>query len=469
MRYVDGLVVIALIFAATANVKHLIFADVHLNLTSPVLAGENDNMQTLEEYFMMGPPSFVAEGYNRETIEDLQRFQNYFDTIRDNWVEQPTDQELIDAAIEGMIKSLDRHSSFLTPKGVEEMREKTSGGFSGVGMEVTKDEETGYVTVISPIDDTPAFRAGIEPGDLVIEVDGKNTNVDDEGKEIDLQTAVGWIRGPTGSTVKLKIIRDGVELPNTVDIVRDRIQVVNVKSQLLDGDIAHIRVASFNDTVSEDVRKHINKLKMTLQETDINALLQGLVLDLRRNPGGLLDEAIELSDLFVSEGNIVHTKGRDGTIHRSHDAGQRLFVRPSLPIVVLIDAGSASASEIVAATLLDLNRATLVGINSYGKGSVQTIYPMDAGYGLRLTTQYYYTASERKIHGVGIEPNVVIALPDGFKKERWSDMDLQMEAAIQIIRTGYDENCNWSVVEDGPPDVYGVTKTCVSENLTPKN
>lgn len=431
-------------------------------LTFSASAEDGLALQNLDSY-MRSTDNLMAgqaQGYNQETVRNLKKFQKFFDKIHNNWVEQPNDEELINAAIEGMIKTLDKHSSYIKPEDNETFHELNTGSFSGIGAEVAKDEETHFIKVVAPIDDSPAIAAGLKTGDLIKEVDGKKTDISEDGNEISLQTAVKWIRGPSGTTVKLKIIRDGVELPKTVDIIRGNIHHSAVKGIIIDNDIAFVRISEFSGGVSQDF---VNQI-ITLDKNNPEVIIKGLVLDLRGDPGGLLSEAIDLVDLFVTEGNIVHTKNRSGEVDQSADASSNVFIVQDLPVVILINGGSASASEIVSAALSDLHRTTaIVGTKSYGKGSVQTIYDhLYDNYGLRLTTQYYYTASERKIHGVGITPDVVLDLPKEYKKDTWDQIDPQMEAAIQIIRTGYNENCKWSIVMHDSPHAttYSVEEVC---------
>ena len=336
----------------------------------------------------------ASEQMDRDTFEMLDLFGQVFEQVRREYVEDVSDKKLIESAIQGMLRSLDPHSVYLTEESYDAMRTNTRGEFGGLGIEVTMDE-SGYVRVVSPIDETPASRAGVEAGDLI-------THLDDEPVQgLTLNEAVEKMRGPVGSDIVLTIVRNG-EDPFDVTITRDQIKIQSVRSRV-EGDVGYIRITSFSGQTQAGLDRAIDKIKDELGEG-----IQGYVIDLRNNPGGLLDQAISVSDTFLDRGEIVSTRGRDPeSIQRFQaTAGDRA---DDLPIVVLINGGSASASEIVAGALQDHGRAIVLGTKSFGKGSVQTIMPLNRrGAAIKLTTQRYYTPSGRSIQAKGIEPDITV-------------------------------------------------------------
>jgi len=326
----------------------------------------------------------------------LELFGSVFERIRADYVEKVDDPELIEAAINGMLGSLDPHSSYLNPKTYRDMQVQTRGEFGGLGIEVTL--ENGLVKVVSPIDDTPASRAGLQAGDYITHIDG------DPVLGLSLSEAVEQMRGPVNSSIRLTITRVGTEAPFDVDIVRDVIRIQSVRARA-EEDVAYIRITSFNEQTDTGLERLMKRLK-----AEIGDDLKGVVLDLRNNPGGLLNQAVAVSDTFLERGEIVSTRGR------RPDDMQRFNAREGdladgLPIVVLINGGSASASEIVAGALQDHKRAIVLGTRSFGKGSVQTIIPLQGSGAIRLTTARYYTPSGRSIQAKGIDPD--IELPQG--------------------------------------------------------
>ncbi len=361
-----------------------------------------------------------------QTREELQVLMEIIGKVLDNYVEERESQEVIDAAIDGVIKSLDKHSAYSPPKNAEEMETRVSGTFSGIGTEIDKHKETGYIEVISPIEGSPAEAADLRPGDLIKSVNGI------ELKELSLKDAVKNIRGPKDSDAKLVIVRGEEEL--TITVVRAKIEIIVVRSRMLKNNLAHVRLATFNQLSISKMEEAFSKLRKQLGDEEFN----GVILDLRRNPGGLLDQAVVISDMFLEEGTIVTTKGRNDKILYTKVAHSHQIVPANTPMVVLIDKGSASASEIVAGTLQDLGRATIVGVKSYGKGSVQTMIPLNNGGTLRLTIAKYYTAGGTSPHGVGITPDVIVELPEGYwddipVKERRDHIDPQLQKAIDIL------------------------------------
>ncbi|MDR1693700.1 MAG: S41 family peptidase [Lactobacillaceae bacterium] len=330
---------------------------------------------------------------NAETYELLNLFGEVLERSRNSYVEDVTDKKLIEAAINGMLTSLDPHSSFLDEKSFKQMTEQTKGKFGGLGIEVTM--ENGLVKVVSPIDDTPAFKAGLKPGDYIIEIDGEPV------MGLTLNEAVEKMRGKPGTKIKLKISRAG-EKPFDVTLKREEIKIQSVKSEVLDNDVLYVRVTSFNEETDKMVRKAVEKTKDELKKD-----LKGIVIDVRNNPGGLLDQAISVSDLFIDKGEIVSTRSRneEDTIKYTAEPGD---IAEGLPIVVIINDGSASASEIVAGALQDHKRAIVLGEKSFGKGSVQTVIPLGRTIAMRITTARYYTPSGRSIQAKGIEPDITV-------------------------------------------------------------
>lgn len=328
---------------------------------------------------------------NEETYKGLKLFSDVIELVQKNYVDEVDTQKMIEAAIQGMVRSLDPHSALLPPDALKELQIDTHGEFTGIGIHVTM--RNNLVTVISPIAGTPAYRAGIKAGDKIIKVDGQPTE--------DLRDAVKRMRGPKGTTVVISIIRQGASEPLEFSLVRDVIPIYSVKAELLQPGYGYIWITNFRENTTSDL---IEALKA--METD-EAPMKGLVLDLRDNPGGILNQAIEVSDLFLEEGEILSIKGRDGRntkVFKAH-ADE---VKRDYPIVVLINGGSASASEIVAGALQDHKRALILGTTSFGKGSVQTVETLRDGYGLKFTIARYYTPSGRSIQAKGVEPDVSV-------------------------------------------------------------
>jgi carboxyl-terminal processing protease len=338
------------------------------------------------------PQGLSAQENRSETYRQLKLFGDVFERVRADYVEEVTDQQMIESAIQGMLSALDPHSSYMNANSFRDMRVQTKGEFGGLGIEVTM--ENGLVKVVSPIDDTPAFKAGIEAGDLITHLDSEPV------MGLTLNDAVEKMRGLVNTDIRLTIRRKGTD-PFDVTITRAVIKVTSVRSRA-EGKVAYLRITSFTEQTSPGLETAIENRKK-----DIGEDLIGYVLDLRNNPGGLLDQAIEVSDAFLDQGEIVSTRGRDP------DDAQRYNARPGdlaegLPLVVLINGGSASASEIVAGALQDHRRAIVLGTTSFGKGSVQTIIPLSGNGAMRLTTARYYTPSGRSIQGTGIDPDIIV-------------------------------------------------------------
>lgn len=327
------------------------------------------------------------------TYENLKIFANALSIIQKNYVEEVETKDLIYGAINGMLSSLDPHSSFMPPESFHEMQVETKGSFGGVGIEITMKE--GILTVISPIEDTPAFKAGIQSEDIIIKIDGEST------RDMTIMEAVKMMRGEKGKKVILTIVRKGEREPIDFPIIRDIIKIKSVKHDILEEKYGYVRITQFQERTSRDLSKALKEI------TKKTGGIKGLVLDLRNNPGGLLDQAVKVSDAFLSSGLIVYTDGRLEAQKMKFHAS-KMGTEPSYPIVVLVNAGSASASEIVAGALQDTGKGVVVGTKTFGKGSVQTILPMEDGSGIRITTARYYTPSGRSIQAEGITPDIIV-------------------------------------------------------------
>ena len=337
----------------------------------------------------------ASRGTATVTDDQLKVFAQALDIVEKQYVDKKTTKDLVYGAIQGAVGSLDPHSSFMTPEEFKELQVETKGKFSGIGIEITLKNR--ILTVVSPIEGTPAFRAGIRAGDQIVKVNGSPT------KNISLTDAVRKIRGPKGSRVTLTINREEFSHPKDFSIIREIIPIRSVKARLIEGGYGYIRVANFQDTTDRDLRNFLQKIRQR------QVPLKGLVLDLRNDPGGLLDQAVMVADEFLSSGLIVKTEGRDARQRMRFNArAGHLGDREHFPLVVLINRGSASASEIVAGALKDQKRAVVLGTKSFGKGSVQTIIPLGDGSALRLTTALYYTPSGKTIHEKGIDPDIVV-------------------------------------------------------------
>jgi carboxyl-terminal processing protease len=347
-----------------------------------------------------------ANAASADTYQEINLFASILERVRQSYVDKPDDSKLIESAINGMLNGLDPHSSYMNAKSFRDMQVQTRGEFGGLGIEVMQEE--GAIKVVAPIDDTPAARAGIRAGDLITHLD----DVPVQG--LSLSQAVDKMRGAVNTQIRLRITRKGADKPIDVTLMRDVIRVKSVRSRIEAGDIGYIRISSFTEQTTDGLKKAIADITAQIPPEK----LKGFILDLRNNPGGLLDQAISVCDTFLERGEIVSTRGREV------EETQRFNARPGdlikgKPLIVLINGGSASASEIVAGALQDQKRATIVGTRSFGKGSVQTIIPLGNGNGaLRLTTARYYTPSGRSIQAMGITPDIEILqdVPDEVKK-----------------------------------------------------
>ena len=329
---------------------------------------------------------------DRGTYQSLKSFNEILDTIEKQYVETVDKKTLIQGAINGMMKTLDPHSTYMTAEMYKELDVETKGSFGGIGIEITIKKD--ILTVVSPIEDTPAFNAGIKAGDQIVRIDGKPT------KDITIVEAVNKLRGPKDTKVSLTIVREDVAKPFDVVLIRAIIKIKSVRSKMLNGNIGYIRLTTFAEKAGEDVKNAVRDLGKT-------APLQGLILDLRNNPGGLLNQAVEVSDIFLKSGVIVSTRGRVKMMESksmAKDDGDE----PTCPMIVLVNEGTASASEIVAGALQDNGRALILGTQTFGKGSVQTVIPLDDGSALKLTTAKFYTPKGRSIQADGILPDVLV-------------------------------------------------------------
>lgn len=371
-----------------------------------------------------GPLVAQETGKNASIYEQLDLFGNVFERVRADYVEQVDDKKLIEAAINGMLTSLDPHSSFLSAKDYEDMQTQTRGSFGGLGIEVG--QEDGLVKVISPIDDTPAAEAGVKPGDFITHVNGESL------MGLSLDESVEKMRGPVGSEIKITILREGEKEPFDLTIVRDTIKLTVVKTRV-EGHAVVLRVSTFNDETYSTLK---SEMETAIKDAGGIDKVTGFVLDLRNNPGGLLNQAIEVSDAFLDRGEIVSTRGRKPEESERWNAKLGDLAQGK-PMVVLINGGSASASEIVTGALQDHRRAIVVGTKSFGKGSVQTVMPVTDDSAIRLTTARYYTPSGRSIQAMGINPDIIVEQPvrrlseDEDSKPRSESRFLSSEADLR--------------------------------------
>jgi carboxyl-terminal processing protease len=394
-------------------------------------------MSTQPRIVFDGSSARAAAG--ADTYRQLSLFGDVFERVRSDYVEKPDDGKLVESAINGMLAGLDPHSSYMDAKSFRDMQVQTRGEFGGLGIEVTM--EDGLVKVVSPIDDTPAFKAGVMANDII-------THLDDEAVQgLTLNQAVDKMRGAVNTKIKLRIMRKGQDKPVELSITRDVIRVLSVRSHSEGDDVGYIRITQFNEQTSEGLKKAISEI--TAQNGD---KLKGFIVDLRNNPGGLLDQAISVSDAFLEKGEIVSTRGRNA------DETQRFNAKPGdltkgKPVIVLINGGSASASEIVAGALQDHKRATILGTRSFGKGSVQTIIPLGSGNGaLRLTTARYFTPSGHSIQAKGIIPEIEVMqdVPEELKART----DTKGEASLRghLKAEGEEETGSQAYVPPDPKD-----------------
>lgn len=359
-------------------------------------------------------------------LEQMRTFTDVFTRIKSDYVEEVSDDELLEYAIRGMLNGLDPHSAYLNTEEFNELRIGTTGEFGGLGIEVGM--ENGFVKVVSPIDDTPAARAGMLPGDLIIRLD------DTPVKGLTLNDAVKLMRGKPGSTLSLSVIREGVDKPLSIDIERAIIKVTSVKHRMLDDDYGYLRISNFQTKTTADLLKAVKKMKTETGD------LKGMVLDLRNNPGGVLSGAVGVSDAFLTDGMIVYTDGRENDSKLRYDATSG-DVLDGAPLVVLVNGGSASASEIVAGAMQDHGRAIILGSKTFGKGSVQTIQDLPAGGAVKLTTSRYFTPNGRSIQALGIEPDIATKPGTWTRPEDENDFTPLTESSLRgsLTNTTVDE------------------------------
>jgi carboxyl-terminal processing protease len=400
-------------------------------------AGAALSLLATQPRIMVGASAKAAG--SADTYRQLNLFGDVFERVRADYVEKPDDAKLIEAAINGMLNGLDPHSSYMDSKSYRDMQVQTKGQFGGLGIEVTM--EQGLVKVVAPIDDTPAARAGIMAGDIITHLD------DEQVQGLTLNQAVEKMRGPVNTKIRLKIMRSGQDKPIEVTITREMIMVRSVRSRP-EGDVGYIRITQFNEQTNDGLKKAVSDLSGQIPAEK----LKGYVVDLRNNPGGLLDQAIAVSDAFLERGEIVSTRGRLAEETQRFNARSGDMTKGK-PIIVLINGGSASASEIVAGALQDHKRATVVGTRSFGKGSVQTIIPLGSGNGaLRLTTARYFTPAGRSIQAKGITPDIEV-LQD-VPEEMKARTDSRGEAALRghLKAEGQEETGSQSYVPPDPKD-----------------
>lgn len=340
---------------------------------------------------------------DRTTYKGLKTFSEVLDMVDKNYVEPVETDKLLQGAINGMIKSLDPHSSFMTAEMYKELEVETRGSFGGIGIEITLQKDV--LTVVSPIEDTPAYNAGVKAGDQIIRINGKST------KDITVLDAVKQLRGPKDTKVTITILREGMAKPKDIELTRSIISIKSVKSRVYDDHIGYIRISAFQERTGDDLKKALREIEAKARP------LKGIVLDMRNNPGGLLHQSVEVSDAFLKSGNIVSTRARAKSME-SKTVAKDNGDEPICPMVVLVNEGTASAAEIVSGALQDNGRAVIIGTQTFGKGSVQTVIPLEDGAALKLTTAKYYTPKGRSIQAEGITPDIVIKqIRPGDEKE----------------------------------------------------
>jgi carboxyl-terminal processing protease len=392
-----------------------------------MLAGVGGAVLGLVFTTQVAAPLIAQEAGEDSVYQQLDLFGDIFNRIRAEYVEEVDEAALIEAAINGMLTSLDPHSGYLSAEAAAEMRTQTSGEFGGLGLEVTQEE--GWVKVITPMDGTPAEAAGMQPGDFITAVDGESL------LGLTLQDAIELLKGPAGSEVVITVVREGVEQPFEVSIIRDIIELTAVRTRT-EGNAAVLRITTFSDQTFDQMREGL--LEQALAAGGMQNL-DGIVIDLRNNPGGLLNQAIYVSDAFLDAGEIVSTRGRDPSESDRYNA-QPGDLAEGLPIVVLINEGSASASEIVAGALQDHRRAIVVGTQSFGKGSVQTLMPLMGDAAMRLTTARYYTPSGRSIQALGISPDIIVQQPLPRPVDEETGEELPMYRSEADLRGALDND-----------------------------
>lgn len=355
-----------------------------------------------------------------ETLQYQRMFQGIFNVIQNDYVDEVEGKVLLEAAIIAMFKQLDPHSTYFTKEEYEVFTSNTNGRFFGIGAQISKDEESGYIRIVLPLEGSPAADAGLKIDDLINYVDGEDVT------GLSVGEAVAKIRGDEGTMVEIGFIRNDEKM--SVSVTRGVIRTEEVSYKLIEDNIGYIQLSSFSSDSSDELRDAILDLKTKKTSETLN----GIILDLRFDPGGLLNQAIKIVDMFVEEGIIVYTKGRNDVVYSKNSANEYVIVPVSIPIIILVNKYSASASEVVSGALQDLGRATILGEKSYGKGSVQTVIDLPNGGGMKITIAKYYTASGKTIHGVGIIPDVVVEIPEDYVAKD-GEYDPQLKKALELI------------------------------------
>ena len=353
---------------------------------------------------------------DRKTYQNLKTFTEILDMVEKNYVEPVDSDKLMQGAINGLMKSLDPHSSFMTAEMYKELETETRGSFGGIGIEITVLKDV--LTVVSPIEDTPAYNAGVKAGDQIIRIDGKST------KDITIMEAVSKLRGPKDTTVTITIMREGMAKPKDISITRSIIKIRSIKSKIFDDHVGYIRISSFQERTGDDLKKALREIEAKGRP------LKGIVVDMRNNPGGLLNQSVEVSDAFLKRGVIVSTRGRSKSME-SKSTAKDDGDEPTCPLVVLVNEGTASAAEIVSGALQDNGRALVLGTQTFGKGSVQTVIPLEDGAAMKLTTAKYYTPKGRSIQAEGITPDIIVRLVKPPEEKETAENHLLRERDLQ--------------------------------------
>ncbi len=376
---------------------------------------------------------------DRKTYQNLKTFTEILDRVEKEYVEPVDSDKLMQGAINGLMKSLDPHSSFMTAEMYKELEVETRGSFGGIGIEITILKDV--LTVVSPIEDTPAYNAGVKAGDQIIRIDGKPT------KDITIMEAVSKLRGPKDTTVTITIMREGMAKPKDIPIIRSIIKIRSIKSKIFDDHVGYIRISSFQERTGDDLKKALREIEAKGRP------LKGIVVDMRNNPGGLLNQSVEVSDAFLKRGVIVSTRGRSKSME-SKSTAKDDGDEPTCPLVVLVNEGTASAAEIVAGALQDNGRALVLGTQTFGKGSVQTVIPLEDGAAMKLTTAKYYTPKGRSIQAEGITPDIIVKLVKPPEEKESAENHLLRERDLQgHIKSPNENEANPEEAKKEPDDL----------------
>jgi len=376
---------------------------------------------------------------DRKTYQNLKTFTEILDRVEKEYVEPVDSDKLMQGAINGLMKSLDPHSSFMTAEMYKELEVETRGSFGGIGIEITILKDV--LTVVSPIEDTPAYNAGVKAGDQIIRIDGKST------KDITIMEAVSKLRGPKDTTVTITIMREGMAKPKDIPIIRSIIKIRSIKSKIFDDHVGYIRISSFQERTGDDLKKALREIEAK------GSPLKGIVVDMRNNPGGLLNQSVEVSDAFLKRGVIVSTRGRSKSME-SKSTAKDDGDEPTCPLVVLVNEGTASAAEIVSGALQDNGRALVLGTQTFGKGSVQTVIPLEDGAAMKLTTAKYYTPKGRSIQAEGITPDIIVKLVKPPEEKESAENRLLREKDLQgHIKSPNENDANPEEAKKEPDDL----------------